>query len=93
VAGRIRSIEKSNDLIGIRTRDLPACSIVPQPVTLPRALNNINLILLKGIQRFLMVLFTIIPPNFVRLLFLPASIRLMWLTWISVIIQDYFAIV
>jgi hypothetical protein len=34
---RIRSIEKSNDLIGIRTRDLPACSIVPQPTTLPRA--------------------------------------------------------
>jgi hypothetical protein len=29
-AGRIRSIEKFNDLIGIRTHDLPACSIVPQ---------------------------------------------------------------
>jgi hypothetical protein len=29
-AGRIRSIEKSNDLFGNRTRDLPACSIVPQ---------------------------------------------------------------
>jgi hypothetical protein len=25
------------DLIGFRTRDLPACSIVPQPTTLPRA--------------------------------------------------------
>jgi hypothetical protein len=25
-AGRIRSIEKSNDLIGNRTRNLPACS-------------------------------------------------------------------
>jgi hypothetical protein len=25
------------DLIGTRTRDLPACSIVPQPTTLPRA--------------------------------------------------------
>jgi hypothetical protein len=37
VAGRIRSTEKSNDLIGNRTRDLPACSIVPQPVTLPCA--------------------------------------------------------
>jgi hypothetical protein len=36
VAGRIRSIEKSNDLIGNRIRDLPACSIVPQPTTLPR---------------------------------------------------------
>jgi hypothetical protein len=32
----IRSIEKSNDLIGNRPRDLPACSIVPQPTTLPR---------------------------------------------------------
>jgi hypothetical protein len=36
-AGRIRSIEKPNDLIGIRSCDLPACSIVPQPTTLPRA--------------------------------------------------------
>jgi hypothetical protein len=34
MAGRIRSIEKSNDLIGNRTRDLPACSIVPQPTKL-----------------------------------------------------------
>jgi hypothetical protein len=31
------SIEKSNYLIGNRTRDLPACSVVPQPPTLPRA--------------------------------------------------------
>jgi hypothetical protein len=30
-------IEKSNDLIGNRTRDLPACSTVPQPKTLLRA--------------------------------------------------------
>jgi hypothetical protein len=30
-------LEKSNDLIGTRSRDLPACSIVPQPTTLPRA--------------------------------------------------------
>jgi hypothetical protein len=28
VVGRIRSIEKSNDLIGKRTCDLPPCSIV-----------------------------------------------------------------
>jgi hypothetical protein len=33
VAERIRSIEKIH-LIGFRTRDLPACSIVPQPTTL-----------------------------------------------------------
>jgi hypothetical protein len=30
VAGRIKQIEKSNGLIGSRTRDLAACSIVPQ---------------------------------------------------------------
>jgi hypothetical protein len=36
-AGRIRSIEKSNDLIGNGTRDLPACNIMHQPITLPRA--------------------------------------------------------
>jgi hypothetical protein len=36
-AGRIRSIEKKIHFIGIRFRDLPACSIVPQAATLPRA--------------------------------------------------------
>jgi hypothetical protein len=36
-AGSIRSIEKSNDLIGIRTDELPACSIVSQSTSLPRA--------------------------------------------------------
>jgi hypothetical protein len=30
-------LEHFNYLIGNRTRDLPACSIVPQPSTLPRA--------------------------------------------------------
>jgi hypothetical protein len=39
-AGRIRSIEKSNNVIENPTRDLPACSIVPQPNTLPRGLCN-----------------------------------------------------
>jgi hypothetical protein len=29
-AGRIKSIEKSSDLIGSRTRDLPACIVVPR---------------------------------------------------------------
>jgi hypothetical protein len=37
-AGRIRSIEKSNDLIGNQTSYLLDCSIVPQPTTLPRAM-------------------------------------------------------
>jgi hypothetical protein len=36
-AGTIRQIEKSNDFIGNRNNDLPACSIVPQQTTLPRA--------------------------------------------------------
>jgi hypothetical protein len=30
-------LKKSNDLIGNRTRDLLACSIMPQPTTIPRA--------------------------------------------------------
>jgi hypothetical protein len=29
-------LEKFSDLIGIRTHDLPACSIIPQPTALPR---------------------------------------------------------
>jgi hypothetical protein len=32
--------KKSNGLIGIRSRDLPACSIIPQPATQPRASGN-----------------------------------------------------
>jgi hypothetical protein len=34
-AGNITSIEKSND-IGCQARDLPACSIVPQPTMILR---------------------------------------------------------
>jgi hypothetical protein len=34
--GRIKSIEKKINHIGTQTRDFPACSIVPQPTTLPR---------------------------------------------------------
>jgi hypothetical protein len=41
--GKIRSIEKSNDLIGDRTRDLMAFSIVPQPTTLPHNVLTKNL--------------------------------------------------
>jgi hypothetical protein len=40
-AGRIISSEKSND-IGNWNYDLPTCSIVPQPTTLPRALISIG---------------------------------------------------
>jgi hypothetical protein len=41
VAGRIRSIEKSNGFTGNRTHNLPACSIMPQPTMLLHALNHI----------------------------------------------------
>jgi hypothetical protein len=37
---RVRSIEKSNDLIGNRIRDFPACSIVPQPTTVSIATGH-----------------------------------------------------
>jgi len=37
VAEGIMSMKNSNDTIGNRTRDLPACSAVPQPTALPRA--------------------------------------------------------
>jgi hypothetical protein len=40
--GRFRSIEKSNDLIEIRSHNLPASSIVPQPTMLPHGLNFMN---------------------------------------------------
>jgi hypothetical protein len=33
---------KVNSLIGTRTRELPACSIAPQPSTLSRAQVNFN---------------------------------------------------
>jgi len=36
------SIKKSNDTIGNRTRDLPACSAVPQPTTPPRAPSRLE---------------------------------------------------
>jgi hypothetical protein len=32
----LSKLKKKIHLIGTRTRDLPACSIVPQPTTLPR---------------------------------------------------------
>ena len=41
-AGRIMSMEKSNNTIGNQTRDLPACSAVPQPTAPPRAPWNIS---------------------------------------------------
>jgi hypothetical protein len=40
VAGNITSTEKSNGLIGNRTRGLPACSIVHQPPRVPKELRK-----------------------------------------------------
>ena len=40
VVRRIISLENSNDTIGNRTRDLPACSEVPQPTVPPRWVPN-----------------------------------------------------
>jgi hypothetical protein len=42
-AGKIGSIEKFNYLIRIRSSDLPACSTVLQPTSLPRDRNIISL--------------------------------------------------
>jgi hypothetical protein len=52
-AGSARRIEKYNILIGTRTRDIPPCSIVPQPTTLPRtpAMTSV----LTEIQEFLSI--------------------------------------
>ena len=33
------SMQKCNDTFGNQTRDLPACSVVPQPTAPPRALS------------------------------------------------------
>jgi hypothetical protein len=36
----MKSIEKYNNLVGNQSYDLPDCSILPQPTTLPRALSE-----------------------------------------------------
>jgi hypothetical protein len=41
-AGKVRSIWKYNSLVGKQTRDLPTCSTVPQPTTLPRTTKQIS---------------------------------------------------
>jgi len=44
-AGRNMPMQNSNDPIGNRTRDLPACNAVPQPTALPRANVKIRTVL------------------------------------------------
>jgi hypothetical protein len=36
----LSKFNESNDLVGSRIRDLPACGIAPQPTTLPHAPMN-----------------------------------------------------
>ena len=36
------SMKYSNDTIGNRTRDLPACRAVPQPTAPPRAIHKVE---------------------------------------------------
>jgi hypothetical protein len=43
----LAQLKKPGDLIRNRTRDLPACSIVPQPTMLPRAPEYQVLVLRK----------------------------------------------
>jgi hypothetical protein len=46
-------LKKRIHLIGTRTRDLPTCSIVPQPTTLPRGNNNSPSTQLTGVNHTL----------------------------------------
>jgi hypothetical protein len=41
------SMKNSNDIIGIQTGDLPACSVVPPPTAGPRFTMNTSYIALK----------------------------------------------
>jgi len=64
-AGKITSMKNSNDTIANRTRNLPACSTVPQPTVPPHApvlcsINanyspmNAQVIVLKPILKFIL---------------------------------------
>jgi hypothetical protein len=47
-------LKKSIHIIGTRTPDLPACSILPQPTTLPHAPNyidNLSAVITEDISR------------------------------------------
>ena len=51
-AGRIMWMKNSNDTFANRTRDLPACSAVPQPTALPRVERNVAVSNLHISKRF-----------------------------------------
>jgi len=46
-------MKNSNDTIGNRTRDLPACSAVPQPITLPRLISRYDSKFTKKKSRYI----------------------------------------
>jgi len=51
------SLKNSNDNIGNRTRDLPACSAVPQPTALPCALYiNCMIFYCRGVNTSILTL-------------------------------------
>ena len=53
-AGRIMSMKNSIDTIGNQTRDLPACSAVPQPTAPPRPSVDVSLIRIQsGPKKFI----------------------------------------
>jgi hypothetical protein len=60
VAGRIRSIEKSNDLTWNQSPDLPACSIAPQPAMLSHAPSNDISVYNNGMTSSIYVLYLFI---------------------------------
>jgi hypothetical protein len=49
-AGRIKSTKNSNDAIGNRTRDLPACSAVPQSTAPPHMYTVPNMADVQNFQ-------------------------------------------
>jgi len=52
------SMKNSNDIIGNRTGNLPACSAVPQPTAPPRAPGKMNLIIYIDLPNFSFLFFT-----------------------------------
>jgi hypothetical protein len=48
------SVKNSNDTIGNRTRNLPACSAAPEPTATPRATTETNTITLSRLWNWWM---------------------------------------
>jgi hypothetical protein len=54
-SGKLKKKKKSNDVIGTRNRDLPACSIVAQPTTQPRAIKIKEYVLMVAMLLFYLI--------------------------------------